>query len=75
MIRKAFYKNFITDKVMYNNATGEAEWLVDTSKYSEQELQDYLDSRIAVVKARYQASVGIEGTDFFRFVWDESGLA
>ncbi len=69
-----YNRNFITDKVKYNNATGEAEWLIDTSRYTEQELQDYLDSHIAAVKARYQASVGIGDTDFYRFVWENSGL-
>ena len=69
-----YNKSFVTDKVMYNNATGEAVWLTDTSRYTEQELNDYLESRIAAVKARYQASVGIGSTDFYRFVWEESGL-
>ena len=69
-----YNKNFVTDKVMYDNATGKAVWLTDVSGYAEEELRGYLESRISAVKARYQFSVGVASTDLYRFLWKESGL-
>ena len=35
----------------------------------------YLKTYIDLVKNRYSMSLKIESTDFFRFVWENSGLA
>ena len=69
-IAQLYNRNFISDYVRYNNATGKAEWLVDTEKYTEEQLSAYLDSAINIVKNRYAMSVEIEDTDFYGFLFE-----
>ena len=73
-IAQLYNKNFITDKVKYNAATGKAEWLVDTSEYSEEKLNSYLESAINTVKNRYAFSIGVEDTDLYSYVFDNYDL-
>ena len=73
-IAQLYNKNFITDKVKYNAATGKAEWLVDTSEYSEEKLNGYLESAINTVKNRYAFSIGVEDTDLYSYVFDNYDL-
>ena len=37
-------------------------------------MQAYVDSVYSVLKARYAAALSINKVDFFRFVWENSGL-
>ena len=69
-IAQLYNRNFISDYVRYNNATGKAEWLIDTEKYTEEQLSAYLDSAINIVKNRYAMSVEIEDTDFYGFLFE-----
>ena len=73
-IAQLYNKNFITDKVKYNAATGEAEWLIDTEEYSEDLLANYLDNAVNTVKNRYAFSIGIEDTDLYDYVFDHYDL-
>ncbi|MBR3196364.1 MAG: LTA synthase family protein [Clostridia bacterium] len=65
-----YNKNFITDRVKYNAATGEATWLMDTDGIDPKTLQEYTDSIYGVLKARYAASLSINDKDFYRYVWE-----
>ena len=65
-----YNKNFITDRVKYNAATGQATWLMDTDGIDPKTLQEYTDSIYGVLKARYAASLSINDKDFYRYVWE-----
>ena len=69
-----YNKNFITESVKYNAADGKAEWLIDTDDLDKDQMQAYVDSVYSVLKARYAAALSINKVDFFRFVWENSGL-
>ena len=69
-----YNKNFITESVKYNAADGKAEWLIDTGDLDKDQMQAYVDSVYSVLKARYAAALSINKVDFFRFVWENSGL-
>jgi lipoteichoic acid synthase len=73
-IAQIYNRNFITDKVRYNYATGKAEWLIDTEKYDQDRLDSYLESMINIVKNRYAMSIEIEESDFYSFVFDHFDL-
>ena len=66
-VAQLYNKTFITDKVKYDYASGEAQWLDG----AEEENQDvYLERMKNVVKNRYAMSVQIEDSDFYSFVFD-----
>ena len=67
-------KSYITDKVKFNADTLEAEWLIDTSGYTEAELKQYLTYMNDTVNSRFSTANSIVQLDFFRFVWEKSGL-
>ena len=69
-----YNKNFITESVKYNAADGKAEWLIDTGDLDKDQMQAYVDSVYSILKARYAAALSINKVDFFRFVWENSGL-
>ena len=73
-IAQIYNRNFITDKVRYNYATGKAEWLIDTEKYDQDRLDSYLESMINIVKNRYAMSIEIEESDFYSFVFEHFDL-
>jgi hypothetical protein len=56
--------------VKYDFGSGEVTWLIDTSKYSETLLENYLTNAINTVKNRYAYSIGVEDTDLFAYVFD-----
>lgn len=64
-----YNKNFITDKVKYINNSGKAEWIVDTSGYTEEDMEKYLNSMINTVKKKYSVSLSIADTDFYNLIW------
>ena len=45
-------------------------WLIDTSKYSETLLDNYLSNAINTVKNRYAYSIGVEDTDLFACIFE-----
>ena len=69
-IAQLYNKNFITENVKYNFGSGEATWLIDTSKYSEMLLDNYLSNAINTVKNRYAYSIGVEDTDLFACIFE-----
>ncbi|MBQ1811995.1 MAG: sulfatase-like hydrolase/transferase, partial [Erysipelotrichaceae bacterium] len=69
-IAQLYNKNFITENVKYNFGSGEATWLIDTSKYSETLLDNYLSNAINTVKNRYAYSIGVEDTDLFAYIFE-----
>lgn len=66
--------NFATDLVQYNSSTGEAVWSDAASAYSQEELDKYLDAMIALTESEYEASTGIINNNFYKFIWQNSGL-
>ena len=73
-IAQLYNRNFITDKVKYNYATGKAQWLIDTERYDEERLDSYLEKMISIVNNRYAMSIAIEESDFYGFVFDHFDL-
>ena len=69
-----YNKSFITDTVKYDATTGNREWLADVSTYSEEELDDYIEAVSKKIESEYAASLNIMECDFYRFVWENSGL-
>ena len=69
-----YNKNFITDTVKYNAADGTYTWLADPDASTEEEKQAYVESVYSVLKARYAAALAVNKLDFYRFVWENSGL-
>ena len=69
-----YNKNFITESVKYNASDGKATWLIDTGDLDKDQMQAYVDNVYSVLKARYAAALSINKVDFYRFVWENSGL-
>lgn len=65
-----YNKNFITDKVQYNNETGEATWFVDDNFMPDEDKEVYLERCINEIKNRYQVSVKLPEIDFYQKVFD-----
>lgn len=74
-IATLYNKSFLTREVKYNSDTGEAEWLIDTTNVSQADLDAYLNAALSYVQGRYAASLSLMDTDFFRYVWEKSGLS
>ena len=66
-------KSFITDEVKYNARNGKATWS-ENNTMSEEERKAYIDKYKDLVNTRYSMSLKIESTDFYRFVWENSGI-
>ena len=66
--------SFINDKVMYNNKTGEVTWLADTSDLSEEETDAYLNAMIDYTEGEYAASIKLLASNYYFFVWKNSGM-
>ena len=66
--------SFINDKVMYNSKTGEVTWLADTSDLSEEETDAYLNAMIDYTEGEYAASVKLLASNYYFFVWKNSGM-
>ena len=69
-----YNKSFINDKVVYDSKTHEAIWKIDTSKYSQETLDKYLESYIKQIDMDYKASVNIMQNNFFLTLWKQAGL-
>ncbi len=69
-----YNKSFITDNVIYYAPKGKSTWQIDTSAYSKDDLESYISTVSSIVEAEYAASLKIVSTDFYRFVWENSGL-
>lgn len=65
-----YNKSFLTDKVRYNSANGNREWLVDVSNKTDEELDKYIDSMYSYVKQKYAYSSKVEETDFYSYLFD-----
>ncbi|MDO5521876.1 MAG: LTA synthase family protein [bacterium] len=57
-------KNFITDKIKYNNSTKKVTYLVDESKVPE----GYVTEKVKEVKALFTASAGILENDYYKYL-------
>lgn len=66
--------NFITDLVQYNSSTGETIWSDAASAYSQDELDRYLAAMITLTESEYEASTNIINNNFYKFIWQYSGL-
>ena len=69
-----YNKSFINDKVEYNSKTHEAKWKIDTSKFSDEQLDKYLESYIKQIDLDYKASINIMQNNFFFTLWKQAGL-
>ena len=66
--------SFINERVMYNSRTGEAEWFIDTTNYSQAALDAYLNAMLEYTEGEYAASIKLLKSNFYFFVWKNSGL-
>ncbi|MDO5292251.1 MAG: sulfatase-like hydrolase/transferase [bacterium] len=57
-------KNFITDKIKYNNSTKDVTYLVDKSEVSD----EYVTEKVKEVKALFAASAGILENDYYKYL-------
>ena len=69
-----YNKSFLTDTVKYNALTGEREWLIDVSGYTEEQKDAYIEAISERIGLEYAASLNMMDCDFYRFVWENSGL-
>ncbi len=69
-----YNKSFITDKVKYNAASGEIIVTDESWDPSQEELQSYVDGVARMLNGRYAAALSVNKTDYYRFVWTNSGL-
>ncbi len=69
-----YNKSFVTDMVKYNAVNGNIEWLVDVSAFTEEELNAYIRTVSERIDAEYAASLNMLEGDFYRCVWENSGL-
>ncbi|MCR5249175.1 MAG: sulfatase-like hydrolase/transferase [Lachnospiraceae bacterium] len=66
--------SFITDFVRYDKATGKKEWSDAASGYSEEELDSYYKAMTDYVDSEYSAALNMMRSNFYFFVWKNSGL-
>ncbi len=66
--------SFITDTVKYNAVNGSAEWLIDTEEYEQEELDEYLNAMIEYTESEYNAANKLLTSNFYLFVYYNSGL-
>ena len=69
-----YNQSFFTELVSYNAETGKATWTDEASQYSEGILEKYLDNLINTCATEYSVSTRIVQDNFFKFVWENSGL-
>lgn len=69
-----YNKNFVTDIVKYRWSKGTKTWLTDTAAYDSAQLNSYLTGMQNYVSSGYSMSLKLMSTDFYRFVWENSGL-
>ena len=69
-----YNKNFITDRVKYNNSTGKATWLMDTTGIPADTLNAYIDACKTIVSQRYNVSLKMMDTDFYRFAFEQAKI-
>ncbi len=62
--------SFYTDKVWFNASKKKVQYLVDESEVPE----GYVDQIISMVKTKYKVSADMLYTDYYRFVYENSGL-
>lgn len=67
-------KTFITDTVKYCTVDGKYVPLGDGEKFDRTEMRAYIDSVKNEIVSRYAAALAVNRTDFYRFVWENSGL-
>ena len=60
-----YNKSFITDKCAYNSTNGNTIWF---EEIPEEEKEDYIDKTYAYVKNKYTYSIGVEESDFFKYI-------
>ena len=68
-----YNKSFITTEVKYNARNGKAVWS-ESNTMTEEERKAYIDRYKDLANTRYSMSLKIESTDFYRFVWENSGI-
>ena len=66
--------SFITEYVKYNSRTGEATWFPAAAEFSEAELNAYLEAMISYTESEYSASLKLQSSNFYFFVYRNSGL-
>ena len=67
-------RSFVTDAVKYNAVSGAYSPVGDGAAPDGEDLDAYVERVKSEVKARYAAALAINNTDFYRFVWERSGL-
>lgn len=67
-------KSFITDKVVYNAKTGDVTWKINPDSYDFKDLNNYVDAMCSLVDSEYAASVNIIKTNFYYYLFKDSGL-
>ena len=67
-------KTFITDTVKYCTVDGSTVPLGEGKNYDRAAMRKYIRGVRADLVSRYAAALAINRTDFYRFVWENSGL-
>ena len=66
--------SFLTDKLRYNSETGQVDWFIDTSSYSDEICNSYLNTMINYTEGEYAAATKMLDNNFMLYVWKNSGL-
>ena len=69
-----YNKSFITEVLKYDALSGKSVQIDESVSFDKKGLRAYIDSVNSDVKARYAAALAVNKTDFYRFVWENSGL-
>lgn len=66
--------SFITEYVRYNAGTGEAIWSDAADGFSDYELERYLNAMQTYTESEYSASLKLQSSNFYFYVYQNSGL-
>lgn len=69
-----YNKSFLTDGVRYNAANNKAEW-DESVTLSDEEKDALVESMSDYVTTRYLMSLKVVDTDFYRVLWEASGIS
>lgn len=67
-------RDFVTESVKYSTLNGSWTRVGDGAAIGDAEMNACVERIRSEVKARYAAALAINKTDFYRFVWEKSGL-
>ncbi len=66
--------SFLTEYVRYDKTTGEKTWTAAADEFSDPELDAYFNAMLDYTSSEYSAALNLMKSNFYLFVWKNSGL-